>query len=209
MGIIRWILFAILSLAIAGLYFFQAPNQKYDKSKYALYDQLSQKKIKEGQLIFIAKPGFWGDIAQAFSAKDRRFAHVGIVAKSKDGVITVINADGNPIDPKGSVREEPLKNFMASATSIGIYDLKLENKTITQIIDRARYYVSQGYEFNSLFILDQPKSFYCTELIWATVKDITHLDIVPLKRVHLGYEYIGIDDLTINALTQEVIQLNL
>ncbi|WP_281970119.1 YiiX/YebB-like N1pC/P60 family cysteine hydrolase [Polynucleobacter sp. SHI8] len=198
-----------MSLAIAGLYFFQISHHVPEKNKYALYDQLSQKKIKEGQLIFIAKPGFWGDIAQAFSEKDKRFAHVGLIAKTINGEITVINADGNPIDPKGSVREEPLKNFMASATSISIYDLKLENKTINQIIDRARYYVDQRYEFNSQFILGQSNSLYCTELLWVSIKDVTQRDIVPNKRTHWGYEYIGIDDLTTNPLTQEVIQLNL
>jgi uncharacterized protein YycO len=209
MSIIRWFFFITLSLATAGLYFFQSSYHLSDHSKYDLYNQINQKNLKDGQLIFVTKPGFWGDVAQAFSEKDKRFAHVGLIAKSMNGELTVINADGNPVDPKGSVREEPLKNFMAFATHVGIYEFKLENNITNRIIDKARYYVSQGYEFNSQFKLGQTNSLYCTELIWVSIKEVTHIDVVPNKRVHWGYEYIGIDDLTINPFTQPVIELKL
>jgi uncharacterized protein YycO len=200
----------ILSLAFAGLYYWGTPTRTIEPAnKYALYEKLDQKKLTQGDLIFVTKPGFWGEIAQAFSSKDQRYSHIGLLSKSQDGEWTVINADGNPIDPKGSVREENLKNFSALATRVGVYELKLDKITLEKIIAKAKYYVSQGYEFNSQFILGQDHAFYCTELIWVVIKDVTSQDIVPQKRVHWGYEYIGIDDLTINSITHEKIQIEL
>ncbi len=200
----------ILSLAFAGLYYWGTTTITIDPSnKYALYEKLDQNKLTQGDLIFVTKPGFWGEIAQAFSPKDQRYSHIGLLSKSQDGEWTVINADGNPIDPKGSVREEHLKNFLALATRAGVYELKLDEITLEKVIAKARYYVSQGYEFNSQFKLGQDHAFYCTELIWVVIRDVTSQDIVPQKRMHWGYEYIGIDDLTINPLTHETIQIKL
>jgi Permuted papain-like amidase enzyme, YaeF/YiiX, C92 family len=199
-----------LSLAFAGLYYWGITTKTIDPAnKYALYEKLDQKELTQGDLIFVTKPGFWGEIAQAFSPKDQRYSHIGLLSKSQDGEWTVINADGNPIDPKGSVREENLKNFLALATRVGVYELNLNKNTLEEVITRARYYVSQGYEFNSQFKLGQEHAFYCTELIWVVIKDITSRDIVPHKRKHWGYEYIGIDDLTINPQTHEKIQIKL
>ena len=200
----------ILSLAFAGLYYWGTTTITIDPSnKYALYEKLDQNKLTQGDLIFVTKPGFWGEIAQAFSPKDQRYSHIGLLSKSQDGEWTVINADGNPIDPKGSVREEHLKNFLALATRAGVYELKLDEITLEKVIAKARYYVSQGYEFNSQFKLGQDHAFYCTELIWVVIRDVTSQDIVPQKRMHWGYEYIGIDDLTINPFTHETIQIKL
>ena len=200
----------ILSLAFAGLYYWGTTTRTIDPSnKYALYEKLDQNKLTQGDLIFVTKPGFWGEIAQAFSPKDQRYSHIGLLSKSQDGEWTVINADGNPIDPKGSVREEHLKNFLALATRAGVYELKLDEITLEKVIAKARYYVSQGYEFNSQFKLGQDHAFYCTELIWVVIRDVTSRDIVPQKRMHWGYEYIGIDDLTINPFTHEKIQIKL
>ena len=200
----------ILSLAFAGLYYWGTTTRTIDPShKYALYEKLDQNKLTQGDLIFVTKPGFWGEIAQAFSPKDQRYSHIGLLSKSQDGEWTVINADGNPIDPKGSVREEHLKNFLALATRAGVYELKLDEITLEKVIAKARYYVSQGYEFNSQFKLGQDHAFYCTELIWVVIRDVTSQDIVPQKRMHWGYEYIGIDDLTINPFTHETIQIKL
>ena len=200
----------ILSLAFAGLYYWGTTTRTIDPSnKYALYEKLDQNKLTQGDLIFVTKPGFWGEIAQAFSPKDQRYSHIGLLSKSQDGEWTVINADGNPIDPKGSVREEHLKNFLALATRAGVYELKLDEITLEKVIAKARYYVSQGYEFNSQFKLGQDHAFYCTELIWVVIRDVTSRDIVPQKRMHWGYEYIGIDDLTINPFTHETIQIKL
>jgi len=200
----------ILSLAFAGLSYWVATTRTIDlANKYALYETLDQNELTQGDLIFVTKPGFWGEIAQSFSPKDQRYSHIGLLSKSQDGEWTVINADGNPIDPKGSVREENLKNFLALATRVGVYELKLDQKTLEEVIAKAKYYVSQGYEFNSQFKLGQEHAFYCTELIWVVIKDITSRDIVPQKRKHWGYEYIGIDDLTINPQTHEKIQIEL
>lgn len=200
----------ILSLAFAGLYYWGTTTITIDPSnKYALYEKLDQNKLTQGDLIFVTKPGFWGEIAQAFSPKDQRYSHIGLLSKSQDGEWTVINADGNPIDPKGSVREEHLKSFLALATRAGVYELKLDEITLEKVIAKARYYVSQGYEFNSQFKLGQDHAFYCTELIWVVIRDVTSQDIVPQKRMHWGYEYIGIDDLTINPFTHETIQIKL
>jgi hypothetical protein len=206
----RGILFCIiLSLASAGLYFLLKPKETFEQSKYHLYEQLHQHELREGYLIFVTKPGVWSDIAQAFSGKDPRYGHIGLIAKSPEGTWTVINADGNPVDPKGSVREENLKNFMATATKAGIFELKLDADQTQKMIHRARFYVDAKYQFNSQFILGQTNAFYCTELIWALIKEVTSKDIVPKKRVHWGYEYIGIDDLTINPWTIELLQIDL
>jgi hypothetical protein len=206
----RGILFCIiLSLASAGLYFLLKPTENLEKNEYDLYAQLQQHDFREGYLIFVTKPGVWGDIAQGFSGRDSRYGHIGIIAKSQDGAWTVINAAGDPMDPEGSIREENLKNFMASATKVGIFELKLDADQTKKLIDRARFYVDAKYKFNSQFILGQTNAFYCTELIWVLIKEVTSNDIVPKKRVHWGYEYIGIDDLTINPWTKELLQIDL
>ena len=206
----RGILFCIiLSLASAGLYFLLKPTETLEQNEYDLYEQLQQHDFREGYLIFVTKPGVWGDIAQGFSGRDSRYGHIGIIAKSQDGAWTVINAAGDPMDPEGSIREENLKNFMASATKVGIFELKLDADQTKKLIDRARFYVDAKYKFNSQFILGQTNAFYCTELIWVLIKEVTSNDIVPKKRVHWGYEYIGIDDLTINPWTKELLQIDL
>lgn len=176
-----------------------------ERTKFFLA-QLKPEQLQDGNLIFVRKPGVWGDISQAFSAKDPRYSHVGMLSYNK-GHPTVIHADGDPMDPQGQVREEPLEAFVQLANAVGIYGFKFNQQQKQQFVVKAREYVKKGYKFNSQFILGQQDSFYCTELIWHVVKEITFVDIVPNKRIQWQNPYIGLDDLTLNPYLKEILAI--
>lgn len=207
--------FVILIASLVGALFWfwsntsssaELENRFEERTKYFL-SQLQSEQLQDGNLIFVRKPGVWGDISQAFSENDPRYTHVGMLSYNQ-GLPTVIHADGDPMDPRGQVREEPLEAFIQLANAVGIYAFKFTPEQKQQFVIKAREYVKKGYKFNSQFILDQPEAFYCTELIWFVVKEITFEDIVPNKRIQWQNPYIGLDDLTINPYLKEVSALH-
>lgn len=208
-------IFLIASLVFLGalFWFWSTQTQSseldgiYQKRTQYFISQLKSEDLQDGNLIFVRKPGVWGDISQAFSEKDPRYTHVGMISYNA-GRPTVIHADGDPMDPRGQVREEPLDAFIQLAHSVGIYRFKFKESQRHQFILKAREYVQKGYKFNSQFIMGQPEAFYCTELIWFVVKEVSSLDIVPQKRIQWQNPYIGLDDLTLNPYLEEILALS-
>lgn len=200
----------LIASLIGALFWFWSNNlrsaeveDRFEERTQYFLAQLKPKQLQDGNLIFVRKPGVWGDISQAFSEKDPRYTHVGMISFNQ-GRPTVIHADGDPMDPQGQVREEPLEAFIQLANAVGIYAFAFNDQQKQQFVIKARDYVKKGYKFNSQFILGQPESFYCTELIWYVVKETTLVDIVPIKRIQWQNPYIGLDDLTINPYLKEI-----
>jgi uncharacterized protein YycO len=189
----------------SNLYSAEVEDRFEERTRFFLA-QLKPEQLQDGNLIFVRKPGVWGDISQAFSEKDPRYTHVGMLSYNK-GRPTVIHADGDPMDPRGQVREEPLEVFVQLANAVGIYGFKFNQQQKQQFVLKAREYVKKGYKFNGQFILGQQDAFYCTELIWYVVKEITFVDIVPNKRIQWQNPYIGLDDLTLNPYLKEILAL--
>lgn len=168
--------------------------------------QLKPEHLEDGNLIFVRKPGIWGDISQAFSPKDQRYTHVGMIANNL-GQATVIHADGDPLDPQGQVREESLESFLQLAQGVGIYRFTFSKEQKHQMVEKARSYVKKAFKFNSQFRLGQPDAFYCTELVWHLAKEVSGRDLVPQKRIQWQQPYIGLDDLTINPFLRETLAI--
>jgi hypothetical protein len=139
----------LIASLIGALFWFWSNNlrsaeveDRFEERTQYFLAQLKPKQLQDGNLIFVRKPGVWGDISQAFSEKDPRYTHVGMISFNQ-GRPTVIHADGDPMDPRGQVREEPLEAFIQLANAVGIYAFAFNDQQKQQFVVKARDYVKR------------------------------------------------------------------
>lgn len=207
------IVFFLIALLVWALFWYwakpsllPAAEDGYSVRTDYFLGQLTPEHLQDGNIIFVHKPGIWGNISQAFSPNDQRYSHVGILSFNA-GHPTVIHADGDPMDPQGQVREETLTSFIQLANAVGIYSFTFSKAQKYQMVLRAKNYVEKAYKFNSEFIMGKPNAFYCTELIWTLAKEASGIDVVPHKRQQWQQAYVGLDDLTINPYLKEMLAI--
>lgn len=149
----------------------------------------------DGDLLFVNNQGMWSDIASRFSQLDKRFGHVGVFFRDREGKSKIIHAHGDPLDTAGKVRVDSLELFVSSTKNLGWFGWDVDDEVREAIVSRSLYYVKSGYGFNRGFELGKDGRVYCTELVWRAFLDTQNIDLVPDKRNAFSRYYIGIDDL--------------
>jgi hypothetical protein len=110
-----------------------------------------------------------------------------------NGLINVINAEGNTGHGRDSVNEISLDEFLKVARAVGVYRIKdIEGR---QIANLAIEYM--GTPFDWQFDLYDESKLYCTELLYVILKRIDpklKLNTVYIKE--LGKEIISLESIS-------------
>lgn len=163
---------------------------------------LAQATLEPGDIVFRRAPGLWGDMAAAFSTRERRFSHAGIVVR-QGGAILIVHAAGDPTARSGRVIAEPVASFFAGVADAAAYRLRQPRATRARIAAAAGRYAREARPFDTEFSLVDAAALYCTELVWRAVREGADLDIAP-RRIAMGRAYIAADDLYLNRFVAEV-----
>jgi hypothetical protein len=67
--------------------------------------------LKNGDIILRSGVGFWSEQFRQSNIHDKRFSHVGIVLIDKNGMPSVLHAEGNDFSGNGQVAVDTLENF--------------------------------------------------------------------------------------------------
>lgn len=149
-----------------------------------------------GDVLFKSSAGgFWGNMASAFSAGDDRFGHVGIVARTGTGALTVIHAGGDPVSREGRVRADPIVLFLSGVEAAALYRPDAEQAVLTSMLAYAEAAADRAAPFDRQFSLTSEDRLYCTELVWRALGAAGAGDAVPQKSVRAGRVYISLADL--------------
>lgn len=123
--------------------------------------------IKDGDLICRLGNRTWSLYFKEISPADKRFSHIGII-HIKNGIATVITAEGDAAHNQDYVEEVSLQDFLNVARSIGIY--RVHDISGNKIAETALQYV--GHKFDWQFDMNDNSEIYCTELAYTALQQI-------------------------------------
>jgi hypothetical protein len=121
--------------------------------------------VKEGDIICRLGDRLWSRFFRDISLTDKRYSHIGII-HINNGIVTVINAEGDREHGRDSVNESALDDFLSVARTAGIYRIK--NTGGDQISAMAMEYI--GVPFDWQFDMHDESKLYCTELLYVVLK---------------------------------------
>lgn len=197
------------------------------KTKQALIKIKAAKDfLKDGQLITRSDNDFESMILQNFSRRERVYSHSGIVFK-EDSVYMVYHCMGGEENPDGASKKEPFDSFVNPLQKIafGIFQYQLLAQETDSLHRILKSYYQKKIPFDGSFNLKTTDSLYCSEMIWRALHDATsgrlnipssHIDNFKPKIMGYKYnslfferfEFIGIDDLYLNAFCKEITRVN-
>ena len=156
--------------------------------------------VREGDIICRLGDRLWSQLFKDVSVIDKRYSHMGII-NINNGLINVINAEGNTGHGKDSVNEVTLDEFLKVARAVGIYRIKdIEGG---QIANLAIEYI--GIPFDWQFDLYDESKLYCTELLYVILRRIDQklkLNTVYIKG--LGKEIIPLESISQSEYFSEI-----
>jgi uncharacterized protein YycO len=179
---------AAVALIIAALHF---------KRIILIQDYLDAltSEAQDGDIICRLGDRTWSLYFKGLSKRDKRFSHLGIIHR-KDEAIMVINAEGRAWAGKDYVNEVALREFIVPARMIGLY--RLDSADGKAIAEQALNMLGKPFDWD--FDLDTADKLYCTELLYAVLKETTpeieletvhafRRDIVPLEAVSNSMQF--------------------
>jgi hypothetical protein len=159
--------------------------------------------LKNGDIICRLGDRLWSLYFKDLSPDDKRYSHLGIIRINGDD-ITVINAEGARWEGKDYVNETLLQDFISAAKTIGIYRLK--NLSGDAITEKALHFV--GLPFDWDFDMEDSRKLYCTELLYAILKDMdTDVKLKTVFQKELKVNIIPLESISHSPDFMEIICL--
>lgn len=158
------------------------------------YDQL-----RDGDLILRHGRGFISDAMLAFSTKDPRYSHSGII-KKENGKVYVYHTIGGEENEVNLMRKEHISIFChpRAIFGFGIYRYDLEKQQLNSLDSILGSWYDAKMEFDMDFEMETDDKMYCSEMIYKSLILATNDEnYVPLSDV-LDKPYVAIDDLYLN-----------
>lgn len=149
---------------------------------------------RAGDIIAIGSDSFWSELAASFSARDRRFGHVGVLVDN-GGERFVVDAGAMGLSGHAGVTVRPLASFLAGAERAVVFRPMLppaqQQRFLSLLMQDARRHLA----FDEAFDLATDDAVYCTELIWRALSGAVGDDAVPAKSRIAGRDVITVEDL--------------
>jgi hypothetical protein len=153
--------------------------------------------LQDGDIVFRRGSGFVSEIARNFSEKDKRYSHVGILAKTDAGVIVVHSLFDSDKRYNGVVKEE-LAEYLKGIDEWAVYRVN-ENRVIRDKIASLALAASDiGILFDDEYNLETESKLYCTEFVLKMVNIASKEQIILPKTNRLGKLFISISDVYVN-----------
>jgi len=135
--------------------------------------------ISDGDIICRLGDRFWSQLFKDTSTRDKRYSHLGII-RVKNGVLTVVHAEGTTDTGKDFVKEQPFDDFAKIARAIGIYRTK--NIDGIQISNMSIEYLDLPFDWK--FDMIDESEIYCTELLYLILRRL--MPEIELKTIYIN-----------------------
>lgn len=165
--------------------------------------------LQAGDLIYRLGDGVYSAYFKDFSGKEKRYSHVGVLAKTGAGdALCVVHAEANELTGQGNVRTESLPAFLKGANVYAVYRLKKEEKIRLAIADQALIYCHRSVPFDLEFDVSDSTAFYCTELIMHCVNIAAGENLIQPATLVRGKKFVAIDDTYLHDWIQAILKNN-
>lgn len=150
--------------------------------------------LRSGDLVCRLGDGFFSNIFRRYSGGEERFSHIGVVHR-EDSLLFVVHAEASELTGVGSVRMDPLPDFLDHAIDYAFY--LVQNDTVRERIDSVVVdYCHRETRFDVGFDSSSDSTLYCTELVAVAINkamsDSSYITTYPLRD---NFSYYRIDDI--------------
>jgi uncharacterized protein YycO len=197
---IKYVVLSFIGILVVSMAIITALHFKRIILVQDYFDELVSS-AQEGDIICRLGDRTWSLYFKGFSKMDKRFSHLGII-RYKDENIMVINAEGLAWNGKASVNEVTLHEFITPARMIGLYRLDdVDGKTIST---EALKMIGKPFDWD--FDLKNTDKLYCTELLYAVLKET--VPEIELETVHIfGRDIVPLEAISNSKQFREIIFL--
>jgi hypothetical protein len=166
------------------------------------FASIIERVAQPGDLVFISAGGTWSELARFLSRRDRRYSHVGVIARGRHGLV-VIHAGGNPLQSEAGVHADSIPFFMAAVTRAGVFRMPERLRpAFLAYVERAS---ARRLPFDTSFSLRTADRLYCTELVWRGLVAALGRDPVTDKPTAMSEAYVALDDVARLPFLQQVL----
>ncbi|MDR0864677.1 MAG: hypothetical protein LBO74_07065 [Candidatus Symbiothrix sp.] len=159
--------------------------------------------LEDGDIICRLGDRLWSLYFRDLSPDDKRYSHLGIVRMGERN-ITVINAEGTRWEGKDYVNETLLQDFISVAKKVGVYRLKGIDGA--EVIEKTLEFVGTPFDWN--FDLEDNGKLYCTELLYAVLKNMDKgIQLETVFQKEVGKEIIPLEAISNSSDFIEVVCL--
>ena len=176
------------SLFICVFYF----NRSQRETIPAISSSILIPYLNDGDILCRLGDRFWSLYFKDLSMEDKRFSHLGIV-RVRDGIISVVNAEGHAPGRDDSVNEVSLEAFISVAKAVGIYRANFIDGA--DLSNAALEFIGLPFDWN--FNLNDKTAIYCTELLSAVLDRVApEIEIKTMFIKELGRDIIPLESIS-------------
>ena len=149
--------------------------------------------VAVGDLVFRRGQGMWTPYFINMSTREKRFSHVGIVARVGGGTADILHSDAHETTGIGCVRVEDWCGFYSNTLECAVYRYAGPNAAtvIPKFVAKGREKL--GVPFDSAFDLSTDDRLYCTEFIRYAVNEAVGKSLINPVAIN-GQAFIPLDE---------------
>ncbi len=154
--------------------------------------------IREGDIILRQGHGVVSQSILEILKEDIPVSHVGIIRKNPDGSFGVIHTVSQRLPGYDGIQQQCLEEFISESVSQSLMVVRYkgfsENTRLRKKAGRlAAEYLERDIPFDHSFNLEDSTRFFCSELIWRIILEVSGDDIFEkmnkeLRRERLKFE---------------------
>jgi Permuted papain-like amidase enzyme, YaeF/YiiX, C92 family len=166
--------------------------------------------VLSGDVVTRTGNDFTSQCLKSLNRNDKTFSHCGIASIENDSLF-VYHAIGGEWNPNETIKRDLFENFCnpTENNAVGVFRHKLSTEIKYKLIEKTKTLYNKNIKFDLDFDLKTDDKMYCTEFVY---KSFLYASDSVVKFNHSfikQFEFVGVDDITVNALSTQIAMLNL
>ena len=165
--------------------------------------------IKTGDVITRTGNDFTSQSLRKLNRRDNSFSHAGIASIENDSLF-IYHAIGGEYNPNQTIKRDLFEYFSTpfENNAIGIFRIKAKPDIAAKIVQQAKVYFNNKIIFDLAFDLVTDDKMYCTEFVYKCFLKGS-AGIIGFQHSFIkDFEFIGVDDITLDSLTTKIVVFN-
>ena len=216
-NLVRWLYGCLIFFTTACHYkadsFISTDNTSILKKRDSLQlltklDSLKQL-IKSGDIITRTGNDFTSQSLKTLNRKNKTFSHCGIASIEND-TLFIYHAIGGEWNPDQKIKRENFEAFTNPVENnmMGIYRYSILHNVRNNLIKTVKHFYRSNIVFDMAFDLKTNDKMYCAEFVYKSIRIASSNKIIFNHSFIKNFEFVGVDDITENALSKKIASLN-
>ncbi len=165
--------------------------------------------LRTGDLIFRHGRGAISNMLMAFSRREAKYSHAGIISIENKKVF-VYHAIGGEENSSNKLRKDPLDVFCNpnDVHSFGIFRLDLDSLQLLEVDSLSKNYFMHGLEFDTKFDMATDDRMYCSEFVYKVIMHVVRNENYLSLSTVSGIKFVACDNLYLNAHSRSIYSYN-